>query len=90
MAGFRRACPFDKGGLTSFSPDGNEIAYNRIFRNFRTWKRYTGGMAQKISLYNFKTNHYEEITRLLRATTRFPCGMATPSISIPIAAPNIA
>ena len=53
--------PIDKGGLTSFSPDGNEIAYNRIFRNFRTWKRYTGGLAQKISIYDFKTNHYEQI-----------------------------
>ena len=37
--------PLDKGGLTSFSPDGTKIAYNRIFRNFRTWKRYTGGMV---------------------------------------------
>jgi tricorn protease len=53
--------PIDKGGLTSFSPDGNQIAYNRIFRNFRTWKRYTGGLAQKISIYNFKTNQYEQI-----------------------------
>jgi tricorn protease len=53
--------PLDKGGLASFSADGNEIAYNRIFRNFRTWKRYTGGMAQKISIYDFKTNHYEQI-----------------------------
>jgi tricorn protease len=53
--------PIDKGGLTSFSPDGDQIAYNRIFRNFRTWKRYTGGLAQKISIYNFKTNQYEQI-----------------------------
>ena len=53
--------PVDQGGLTSYSPDGNAIAYNRIFRNFRTWKRYTGGMAQKIAIYNFKTNEYEQI-----------------------------
>ena len=53
--------PVDQGGLTSFSPDGNAIAYNRIFRNFRTWKRYTGGMAQKIAIYDFKTMHYEQI-----------------------------
>lgn len=50
-----------KGGLTSFSPDGSEIAYNRIFRNFRTWKRYEGGMAQAITIYNFKENHAGEI-----------------------------
>src|SRR5579862_9260986 len=54
--------PIDKGGLTSFSPDGTKIAYNRIFRNFRTWKRYTGGMHQQISIYDFKANTYEQIT----------------------------
>ena len=32
----------DEGGLLSFSADGTKIAYNRIFRNFRQWKRYTG------------------------------------------------
>ena len=64
--------PIDKGGLTSFSPDGNTIAFNRIFRNFRTWKRYTGGMAQKISLYDFKNNHYEEIDSSYQGTDTFP------------------
>jgi tricorn protease len=71
--GLPTALPFDnRGGLTSFSPDGNEIAYNRIFRNFRTWKRYTGGMAQKISLFDFKTNHYEEIDSSYKGTDTFP------------------
>ncbi len=55
------ALPLDKGGLTSFSPDGNSIAYNRIFRNFRTWKRYTGGMAQDIWIYDLKANHIEQM-----------------------------
>ena len=50
-----------KGGLTSFSPDGNRIAYNQIFRNFRTWKRYQGGMAQDISIYDFKTNEIQQL-----------------------------
>jgi tricorn protease len=54
--------PIDKGGLTSFSGDGSTIAYNRIFRNFRTWKRYRGGMQQQISIYNFTNNHYEQIS----------------------------
>src|SRR5256886_7917595 len=42
----------DQGGLASFSPDGTRIAYNQIFRNFRPWKRYTGGLAQDITIYN--------------------------------------
>jgi tricorn protease len=54
--GFPQPLPLDKGGLTSYSPDGSKIAYNRIFRNFRTWKRYQGGMAQDISIYDFNTH----------------------------------
>lgn len=60
--GLPEPLPIDKGGLTSFSPDGTKIAYNRIFRNFRTWKRYQGGMAQDIAIYDFKNNAYERIT----------------------------
>jgi tricorn protease len=57
--GLPERLPIDKGGLTSFSPDGTKIAYNRIFRNFRTWKRYTGGMHQQISIYDLTNNTYE-------------------------------
>jgi tricorn protease len=60
--GLPERLPIDKGGLTSFSPDGTKIAYNRIFRNFRTWKRYTGGMAQDIAIYDLKNQTYERIT----------------------------
>jgi tricorn protease len=60
--GLPERLPIDKGGLTSFSPDGTKIAYNRIFRNFRTWKRYTGGMAQDIGIYDFKSQTYERLT----------------------------
>ncbi len=59
--GLPRAFPLDKGGLTSSSPDGTKIAYNRIFRNFRTWKRYTGGMAQDITIYDLKSHHLDTI-----------------------------
>jgi tricorn protease len=48
--------PIDQGGLLSYSPDGAKIAYNIIFRNFRTWKRYTGGLAQSITVYDLKNN----------------------------------
>ena len=29
--------PLPRGGFCSFSPDGKKLAYNRIFREFRTW-----------------------------------------------------
>jgi tricorn protease len=60
--GLPEALPLDKGGLLAYSPDGSTIAYNRIFRNFRTWKRYKGGMQQDIWTYNFKTKQAERIT----------------------------
>ena len=53
--------PMDQGGLLSYSPDGTKIAYNTIFRNFRTWKRYTGGMAQDIILYDLKNNTVDRV-----------------------------
>jgi tricorn protease len=60
--GLPQRLPIDRGGLLAFNADGSEMIYNRIFRNFRTWKRYTGGMAQKLSLWNFKTHAYEQLT----------------------------
>ena len=60
--GLPERLPIDRGGLLAFNSDGTEMIYNRIFRNFRTWKRYTGGMAQKLSLWNFKTHEYEQLT----------------------------
>ena len=53
--------PMTEGGLLSYSPDGNRVAYNMIFRNFRTWKRYTGGLAQSITLYDLKNNASEDV-----------------------------
>jgi tricorn protease len=70
--GLPEALPLPKGGLTSFAPDGQRIAYNQIFRNFRTWKRYTGGMAQDISIYNLKTNHLEGQVPHTDYTDTFP------------------
>ena len=54
--------PLPRGGFCSFSPDDKKLAYNRIFREFRTWKRYRGGMADDIWIYDFKTKSIENIT----------------------------
>jgi tricorn protease len=59
--GLPEPLPVSEGGLTSFSPDGSKIAYNPIFRNFRTWKRYTGGLAQSIAIYDLKNNSVEDV-----------------------------
>ncbi|MDZ7376302.1 MAG: PDZ domain-containing protein, partial [candidate division KSB1 bacterium] len=54
--------PLPRGGFCSFSPDDQKLAYNRVFREFRTWKRYRGGMADDIWIYDFKTKKTENIT----------------------------
>lgn len=54
--------PLPCGGFCSYSPDGSKLAYNRVFREFRTWKYYKGGMADEISIYDFKTKQTEAIT----------------------------
>jgi len=53
--------PLDRGGMLSYSPDGQKIVYNRIFRNFRTWKRYDGGLSQELDLYDFSSKQLTEI-----------------------------
>ena len=47
--------PLPRGGFCSFSPDDSKLVYNRVFREFRTWKRYRGGMADDIWIYDFAT-----------------------------------
>ena len=58
--------PLKNGGFASFSPDGQKLAYNYIFREFRTWKRYQGGMADDIRIFDFKTHQSEKITDHIR------------------------
>ena len=62
----------DEGGLLSYSPDGTKIAYNRIFRNFRQWKRYTGGLAQDITIYDIKNNVVDQVIPHTDYTDTFP------------------
>jgi tricorn protease len=62
QGGLAQSLPIDRGGLMTYSPDGNSIAYNRIFRNFRTWKRYNGGLGQDVYTYNFPEKKLQRIT----------------------------
>ncbi len=71
LGGLPTQLPLPKGGTVSFSPDGNKIAYNRIFRNFRTWKRYDGGLAQDIWIYDLKSHDIQQITHW-KGTDTYP------------------
>jgi tricorn protease len=70
--GLPQPMPMDEGGLLSFSADGTKVAYNRIFRNFRTWKRYTGGLAQDITIYDIKNNVVDQVIPHTDYTDTFP------------------
>ncbi len=71
MATPPKPLPLPYGGLASFSPDGRKIVFNRIFRDFRTWKKYKGGMAQDIWIYDLKTLKLKRITKY-EGSDRFP------------------
>ncbi len=51
-----------RSGFASFSPDGKKMAFNRIFREYRTWKRYSGGQVDDIWIYDFDTKKIENIS----------------------------
>ncbi|MBX3379150.1 MAG: PDZ domain-containing protein [Phycisphaeraceae bacterium] len=54
--------PMPYGTFASVSPDGSQIAYIPHTTDFRTWKRYRGGMATDIWLFNLKDNSSKLIT----------------------------
>ncbi|MHB8637791.1 MAG: S41 family peptidase [Fimbriimonadaceae bacterium] len=53
--------PLLEVGNAAFSPDGVEVAYDRIPSNELNWRRYRGGSQGVISLYNLATNVYSEL-----------------------------
>lgn len=60
--GIPEALPLPEGGFCSYSPDGKKLAYNRVMREFRTWKYYKGGMADDIWIYDPAAKKVENIT----------------------------
>ncbi|MCK4872800.1 MAG: PD40 domain-containing protein [Phycisphaerales bacterium] len=57
--------------LASFSPDGRYIAFNRLSREFNTWKRYRGGTAQDIWIGDLEQHSFTRLTDF-DGTDRFP------------------
>jgi len=60
--GMSQELPLPAGGFCSYSADGKQLAYNRVFREFRTWKYYKGGMADDIWIYDFTSKTTRNIT----------------------------
>ena len=54
--------PMPTAGAGDFSPDGKLIVYSPLFRDFRTWKRYEGGWAQDLFMFDLATGRARDIT----------------------------
>ncbi|MDR1337314.1 MAG: PDZ domain-containing protein [Tannerella sp.] len=61
--GLSEVIPLPEGGFCSYSPDGKKLAYNRVMREFRTWKYYRGGMADDVWIYDAQKKSVENITQ---------------------------
>jgi tricorn protease len=64
--GLPQALPMPKSGAGDISPDGKQVVYSPLFRDFRTWKRYSGGWAQQLYIFDLKSHAAEKITSDLR------------------------
>lgn len=60
--GLPEKLPVPYGAAGAISPDGSWLAYTPYNRDFRTWKRYRGGLASDIWLFNLETNESRRAT----------------------------
>jgi len=60
--GLPEALPMPVAGAGDLSPDGRRAVYSPLFRDFRTWKRYAGGWAQDLWIFDLETYEAQQIT----------------------------
>jgi len=61
--GFSKKLPVPYGEFGMVADDNKTLAYTPITRDFRTWKRYRGGMAPDIWLFDLKSYESKNITK---------------------------
>lgn len=69
--GLPKALPMPASGAGDFSPDGKRLFYSPLFRDFRTWKRYEGGWAQDLFIFDLTAHTLTPIDNS-RRTERDP------------------
>ncbi len=60
--GLGEPLPIPISGAADLSPDGRQVVYNPIARDFRTLKRYQGGWAQDLYLFDLASHDVKNIT----------------------------
>ncbi len=60
--GLPEALPMPESGGGAFSPDGKKVVYSPVTRDFRHWKRYQGGWAQDLHIFDLATHDSRNIT----------------------------
>ncbi len=69
--GLPKALPMPNSGAADFSPDGSKMVYSPLFRDFRHWKRYQGGWAQDLFIFDLASYEVEPVSHSVR-TERDP------------------
>ncbi len=63
--GLEEALQIPEGGFGVFSPDAKKMCFAPISREFRTWKRYKGGRAADLWIYDLENDQSERITKFV-------------------------
>ena len=60
--GLPEVLPIPVSGAGTFTDDGRQVFYSPLFRDFRTWKRYQGGWAQSLWLFDLEAGDARQLT----------------------------
>lgn len=69
--GMESELPVPYGGMAALSPDGTQLAFAHVDREFRSWKRYKGGRASDLWIFNLADTTARKITGF-RGTDQIP------------------
>jgi len=72
--GLPQALPMPVSGAGVLGPNGRDVLYSPLFRDFRTWKRYEGGWAQDLYIFYPDSSETLQVTDDMR-TDRDPMWM---------------